>query len=73
MTITILQDIRKENKSMTISKDNFKPVTNFKYCPECGQPTLYQIEVCERTSDYTNISYSCKCSNTIVYIYKFTY
>jgi len=41
-----------------------------KYCPVCGCKTLYFIEQCESSEDEVKTSWSCECSNIIIYIYE---
>lgn len=39
-----------------------------RYCPMCGRKTLYHIEVCESDEDSIKTSWSCECTNMVVYI-----
>ena len=42
-----------------------------KYCPFCGQETLYHIEDCESSEGEHKSSWSCSCTNMVVYIVEF--
>lgn len=42
-----------------------------RYCPFCGQQSLYFIEVCESEPKDEKTSWSCACTNMVVYIYHF--
>lgn len=42
-----------------------------KYCPICGKKTLRYIETCELSEDEVKTSWTCDCSDIIIYICSF--
>ena len=42
-----------------------------RHCPICGKQTLRYIETCESDSDTVKTSWTCDCTDMMVYIYQF--
>ncbi len=42
-----------------------------KYCPQCGKQTLRFIETCNEDDTEVKTSWTCDCSDIVVYIVEF--